>query len=640
MHRKEAHFAIALFAVCSLLLATLPNAASIATESAAGSHIAAVSHDPFVIIGDANFSDTASAEGWSGDGSPGSPYIIENLDIDLGPSPIAAINITGTSVHFIIRGCHLSGPLATPSYGVYLDNVANGRIDDTHCNDFSHGIYIENGCSDITASNNNCSENSYGIYIESSVSNTVINNICNLNFFYGILINASNSNTVANNICNDNLIYHGIFLHSSNFSIVNGNTCNDNDDYGAYLYNCNSSIANDNICNLNDYGLYLRMCNNSIVNRNTCNQNAFSGIYLLRSHSSSAANNTCNSNREGMYIQEMESNSVTGNTCFNNSLRGIALQVCDLTNLTFNTISNTTIQFGLYLDGLSDNNAVTWNVLVHNLFNCVDDGIGNVFNYNYWSDYSGVDDDEDGIGDTAYVFTTTNSDPNPLMYYPWAPEWKQMPTDQVIELGGDFEYLVEFTFISLTAPFDLSVSDSTNFAVHGPSAADHTRRYVITNVPNLPVNSYPLAVKATNIYGFITEGSFTLSVVDTTPPVIEGPVDISYTKGESLPSIHWLATDLSNISYIVLLDGSELTSYDAISTSISFTMILEDKEPGLYNYTMVVEDESGNVAVDTVMVTVHPVPLLEALLPFLIVGAVAIIVILVAFVAFRRRRAS
>ncbi|MFX1262387.1 MAG: hypothetical protein ACFFAZ_09890 [Promethearchaeota archaeon] len=55
---------------------------------------------------------------------------------------------------------------------------------------------------------------------------------------------------------------------------------------------------------------------------------------------------------------------------------------------------------------------------------------------------------------------------------------------------------------------------------------------------------------------------------------------------------------------------------------------------------MVVEDEWGNVAFDTVMVTVHPVPLLEALRPLLIVGAIAIIVIVVAFIAFRKRRAS
>lgn len=586
----------------------IPNAVSFDLEPVGASYIATVPHDPFVIIGDANFSDTASAEGWSGNGAPDSPYIIENLEITLGPSPVAAISITGTRVHFIIRSCSLAGPLATPSYGVHFENVANGQIDDTQCSGFSTAINIT-GCDSINVSNNNCSNNSDGIHIQSSNSSTVINNICSNTFIIGIQILRSNS------------------------SIVSGNTCNDGDINGIYLYNCNSTTANDNVCNNNNYGLFLNTCNFSTVNRNTCNENALSGIYLYRSHSSSAANNTCNSNREGMYIQEMESNSVTGNTCFNNSLRGIALQVCDLTNLTFNTVSNTTNQFGLYIDGLSDNNDVTWNVLVHNVFNCIDDGIGNVFNYNYWSDYGGVDNYGDGIGDTAYVFATTNSDPKPLMYYPFPPELEQAPVDQISELGTYWSYALDFIVTATTAPYYLSVNDSVNF-VAGSDDSIGTMFF-------LPVGAYPIEVTATNIYGFITKCTFTLSIIDTTPPIITHPDDMSYIKGESPPEIQWNAQDLSLIGYVVLLDGSELTSSNgAVSTSVSFGMILEDKEPGTYNYTMVVEDVWGNMAFDTVIVTVHPVPLLEALLPWLVIGAAAVVIVIVSFVILRRRKSS
>jgi parallel beta-helix repeat protein len=570
MHRKEVHFVTALFVVCSLLLATSPNAASIAKESAAVSHIAAVSHDPFVIIGDANFSDTASAEGWSGDGSSGSPYIIENLEIDLGPSPTAAINITDTRSHFIIRNCLLTGPAATPSYGVLLENVTNAQIVDNEATLFSHAMIIRSGCANILVAGNNCSYNSYSIYMLNGISNTISNNICNGNFFYGI------------------------FIHSTNDSIVSGNICNDNDMSGIYIYNCSSNSVSGNTCNYNDFGLYL---------------------------------------------QELGSHNVTWNTCRNNTHSGIAFNNCVMNDVSNNTSANNTI-FGVYLYVTADNNDVHWNVWANNTGgNGYDASAGNVFFNNFWSDYSGMDYNQDGIGDSGYSFVG-NSDLSPLMYYPWAPEWKRLLTDQVIEFGNTFACLVEFTFISPTAPFDLSISDSMNFVVESLSAADHTRRYAITSFTTPPVNSYPLTVTATNIYGVITERSFTLSVVDTTPPVITSPVDISYTKGESPPAIQWVASDLSLITYIVLLDGTEYTSSSGvITTSVDFTMTLEDKEPGLYNYTIVVEDESGNVAADTVMVTVHPVPLLEALGPLLIGGAVAIIVIVVVFVAFRRRRA-
>ncbi|MHA2071247.1 MAG: hypothetical protein ACW985_05620, partial [Candidatus Thorarchaeota archaeon] len=123
MPRKNGVCWVSVSFMVLLVLTMMPNVASIVLESEGVSHIAAVPHDPIVIIGDANFSDTASAEGWSGDGSLGSPYIIENLEIILGPSPTAAISITDTRVHFIIRECYLTGPLATPSYGVHLENV-------------------------------------------------------------------------------------------------------------------------------------------------------------------------------------------------------------------------------------------------------------------------------------------------------------------------------------------------------------------------------------------------------------------------------------------------------------------------------------------------------------------------------------
>ncbi len=572
------------------------------------SFTATIPHDPIVIIGDANFSDTALVEGWSGDGSSGLPYIIENLDIDLGFTPTAAISITGTQAHFVIRQCYLTGPLATPSYGVHLENVANGIIDNTDCSGFSTGINIT-GCDSITVSDNNCSDNPNGIYIISSNSSTVINNICSNTMFIGIRIESSNS------------------------SIVSGNICNDGDINGLYMNNCNSTIANDNVCNNNNYGLFLHTCNFSTVNRNTCNENALSGIYLFRCHSSSAADNTCNYNREGMYIQEMDHNNVTRNSCTLNTLRGIVLQECDFNNLTFNIIANTTTDFGLLLPGQSDNNDLTWNVLVHNVFNCIDDGIGNTFDNNYWSDYGGVDNDEDGIGDTTYLFDTTNSDSNPLMYYPFPPEFAQTPVDQVIEFGTVFSYTLEFTVTATTAPYQLSVDDVANFAV------DTGDTIISRTTPEVGI--YPVQTVATNIYGFATVSAFTLTVADTTPPTVTDAEDIEFLEGEGGDyELQWTLSDLSPLNFVLLRNGTEVISSSEPTTAVYYSTAVEDLPPGVYNYTIVATDIWDNVAFDTALVTILPVPVLDALLPWLIVGAAAVVVVIVSFAVFRKRKAS
>jgi parallel beta-helix repeat protein len=570
-------------------------------------HLAFVPHDPIVINGDANFSDTALVEGWTGDGSSGSPYIIENLEIDLGFTPTAAISITGTQAHFIIRQCYLTGPLATPSYGVHLDNVANGRIDNTHCSGFSTGINIT-GCDSITASYNNCSYNSNGIYIISSNSSTVFNNICS------------------------NTMFIGIRLESSNSSIVIGNTCNDGDINGIYMYNCNSTTANDNVCNNNNYGLFLHTCNFSTVNRNICSENAFSGIYLLRSHSSSAANNTCNSNREGMYIQEMDSNNVTGNTCFNNTLRGIALQQCDSNTLTFNTATNTSVEHGLRLTGPSNNNNFSWNVFAYSaVLNGFDTGgVNNLFENNYWSDYGGVDADEDGIGDTTYAGTGL-TDSNPLVYYPFSPEFAQSPVDQAIEFGTVFSYALEFAVIATTAPYHLSVDDFVNFAV------DTGDTIISRTTPEVGI--YPVQVTATNIYGFATRDSFILTIADTRPPTfVTVAEDIEILEGErSDNKLQWTIADLSPLNFVLFRNGTEAISSSTPALRVWLLESVENLPPGVYNYTVVATDIWDNTASDTAIVTILPRPSLDSLLPWLIVGIETVVLAIVLITFFRKR---
>ena len=166
-------------------------------------HLAGISHDPISIDSNTNFSDTATNEGWSGDGSTGNPYIIENYTIDVLGGSGHCIEIAGTSVYFIIRNCNLTG--ADSGSGIHLVNVMNSQLINNTCNYNSRGIYLIDSSNSLI-DNNTCSfsgnpNTGIGIQLESSIDNILSNNICNHNYLGdGIrLTDYSDNNVLINN---------------------------------------------------------------------------------------------------------------------------------------------------------------------------------------------------------------------------------------------------------------------------------------------------------------------------------------------------------------------------------------------------------------------------------------------------------
>ncbi|MFW9957534.1 MAG: nitrous oxide reductase family maturation protein NosD [Candidatus Odinarchaeota archaeon] len=605
---------------CLVLIMILGSIASIASycvsdlvqaETSSGPRekelpLSSTTHAPIAIDGDANFSATASAEGWPGNGSFENPYVIEGLDIDLGGAAGHCININNTLANFTVRDCYLTGANMSYGAGIYLENVSNGKlIGNTIYNnvinillDQSHSVLVER---------NIAFDSDYGIVVNGpSSNNTIADNNCSFNSLHGIFLGySSNNNTVIDNTCSNNV--YGIDVYESDYDTVIGNDCKNNLFYGVLLSNASYNIVADNIINNSSRGIYLDGSMYNTVVNNICFSNSNSGILVFLSDSNTVIGNNFTSNSNGIDIKYSSFNTVANNT----------------------STSNTNIGISLFYSVTAK---IQWNAFVNNPTNGLDEyGLGNVFDSNYWSDYAGNDSSGDGFGDTPYTFTG-NSDAHPLMYSPFAPNWLHIPVDQVVEFGNIFEYHLEFIITEFTAPYDLSVDDLANFVVD----YDDT----IMSKTALPVGVYTLQVVVTNIYGYKTEGAFTLAVEDTIPPFITSPEDITYTKGEGSHEIAWWMSDLSPLIYRVLLNGTEITSSPFNATSLSFSMTLEDKDPGVYNYSMVAQDIWGNIAIDTVIVMVLPIPLLESLLPWLSVGAVAVIVLVVIIFLFQKRKSS
>jgi parallel beta-helix repeat protein len=312
-------------------------------------------------------------------------------------------------------------------YGIYLDSASNNTL-------------IDN----IASSNNGTGEKAaYGIYLTSSFNNILINNTANSNSGgrksvgygayeaysgYGIYIVSSSNNIVMSNTANSNggdKEGYGIYLSSSPKNALINNTVNSN--FGVSI-NIRETIypilggkpvtLPSRIIEYSGYGIYLWSSPNNTIRCNTANSNNGAkegyGIYLSRSNNSNIAGNTASSNSDyGIYLSNSADNTLWNNNLSLNKYSIYLSSSSDDNTITYNNISD------LGIDS-SNNNLICRN----NLFGKTSDYYGiNAWDDgregNYWSDYTGEDANNDGIGDTPYTNINTNypltKDSFPLM---------------------------------------------------------------------------------------------------------------------------------------------------------------------------------------------------------------------------------
>lgn len=164
---------------------------------------------------------------------------------------------------------------------------------------------------------------------------------------------------------------------------------------GIFISSYGNTLINNRIVN-NAIGVYLSSGNN-IISSNTISSNQFYGMYLSGSYSNVISNNTITFNVYGYGVAILNSgnNVFSGNSILNN-YNGILL------------LSST-------------NNTIYHNNFVGNFQHVYvfESGYPNLWDYgkegNFWSNYTGVDSNSDGIGDTPHTIGEDNIDQYPLM---------------------------------------------------------------------------------------------------------------------------------------------------------------------------------------------------------------------------------
>jgi len=268
--------------------------------------------------------------------------------------------------------------------------------------------------------------------------NVTAKNMNMTGFHVGISLNSSSGNFIlANSMDGDGKFSDGLVLANSSNNFVSGNSVENNGEGVVLDGSSNNSIVGNNITS-NEYGgFYLNYASYNSIVGNNIQDNYYGGLGLSWSHYNSiTANNITNNSHFGLSLSS--NNSIVGNTVANNGY-GIWLHKSDNYNsISGNNITNN--ECGICLeDSSSSSNSIYHNNFFNNTNQVGSYGSANVWDDgypssgNYWSDYTDVDLNSDGIWDHPYLIDANNQDRYPLVN-PWNPA---PPTSGTIYIRAD-----------------------------------------------------------------------------------------------------------------------------------------------------------------------------------------------------------
>jgi len=196
-------------------------------------------------------------------------------------------------------------------------------------------------------------------------------------------------------------------------------------------------------------GIYVSSNDNTICYNNIINNYEINGIYLEFASFNNVFNNLIENCRyNGLKLAYSKYNNISGNMISKNRGMGIILHDSSNNEIIQNTVSQS------YWGGIHIYDNCNYNILYHNnlVENDIDNGydiLSNIWDNgaegNFWDDYTGEDNNGDGIGDTPYhIQGNTTQDNYPLMNI------YEIPSKPLIDgpVNGKIGEKYDYTFLT------------------------------------------------------------------------------------------------------------------------------------------------------------------------------------------------
>ncbi|MFX1508401.1 MAG: BMP family ABC transporter substrate-binding protein, partial [Promethearchaeota archaeon] len=482
------------------------------------------------------------------------------------------------------NGILIEGP--TPS-----DN--NTVAHNTVYNNLNNGIALWQGSGMNRILNNTIYGNTLdGINIVESTNNRLIHNFIFDNDRYGILLVESPDHSIEDNSLTNNGIFwagstYGSYIQASvennwingkpfvYWNGVNGGTI-PNGAGQIFLFDCiGVTISHQNL-HSTSVGISAAFSSYLTIQHNTAYNNRWGILIDRRTNETTLINNTLNNNFGDIQLWAASNNIVTDNRLSQNSNYGIFLDMANENLIANNTFSETKVSgirvlsgtgnsiehnifdnntgYAIIFEDASSSNSVRFNDFTESNLGGVqalDNGTDNDIVYNYWSDWTSPDIDDDGFVDHPYMIdgTAGNEDYHPLT--------SPNPSDscllfflRVLYPNGD-EIVSGIINIRWSWPedsyghelsFDVYYSDGGDWILLGTGLTDASYSWNTNSVSD--GSSYRIRVVTTCAAGHITEDTsddtFTINnAVPTTslPPETTPGVPTTTTTIEFSTSI-------------------------------------------------------------------------------------------------------